>query len=417
VITLLRGAPPKRRREAVASGGPVPVAVVIAQLTGGAGLLALRGALAMDPGRFAVTIVTGSGNGLIDEAAQGGLEVIVEPSLCRSVSPGDDVRAMRRLVALFEARRFGVVHTHCAKAGVLGRLGAHHVGVPRIVHSYHGFHFHEFQSPARRHAYISIERRLGALTDMVLCVGTAVAAEAVRRRLIAPQRIRTMGVIVDGPETEAASGRAWSPGARRLARAALGIPVDATVVGTVGRLTFQKAPEDFLAAMVALRRPQVIGVWVGGGELADDIGRRARELAGAQVVLAGERTDVLEILPAFDVFAMTSRYEGLPTAVVEAMICGVPVVATAVNSVSDLVIPGETGLLVPPERPDLVADAIGYLLDTLATAARMAATALGSVKDRFGAPTMATLLEGAYMPAGQGCLVPTGTTRTPLAVS
>ncbi len=407
MITFLRGAP-SRRPKAVATGGPVAVAAVITQLDGGAGVLALRGALALDPDRFAVTIVTGSGNGLLDEAARAGLEVIVEPSLRRPVSPSDDVRAMRRLVALFEARRFGVVHTHCAKAGVLGRLGAHHVGVARIVHSYHGFPFHEFQSPARRHAYISIERRLGRLTDMVLCVGSAVAAEAVRRRLIAPQRIRTMGVIVEGPDMDAARTRLRSADAQGRARDALGLPVDATVVGTVGRLTFQKAPEDFLAAMVALRRPEVIGVWVGGGELADDIARQAKELDGARVVLAGERDDVLEILPAFDVFAMTSRYEGLPTAVVEAMMCGVPVVATAVNSVPDLVIPGETGLLVPPERPDLVANAIGYLLDTPDTAARMAATARDNVRDRFGAPAMATLLEAAYTPARHERLVPTG---------
>ncbi len=383
----------------MASGGPTSVAVVITQLDGGAGVLAVRGALALDPERFAVTIVTGSGNELVDQATRAGLEVIVEPSLRRPVSASDDVRALRRLVALFEGRRFGVVHTHCSKAGVLGRMGAYHVGGARIVHSYHGFPFHQFQSAARRQAYISIERRLGRLTDTVLCVGSAVAAEAVRRRLIAPQRIRTTGVIVDGPDMDAARARAWSTEARQRARTALGLPVDATVVGTVGRLTFQKAPEDFLAALVALGRPDAIGVWVGDGELADDMARRARERAGGRVVWAGARTDVLEILPAFDVFAMTSRYEGLPTAVVEAMICGVPVVATAVNSVPDLVIPGETGLLVPPERPDLMADAIGYVLDTPDAAARMAVTARDNVKDRFGAPAMAALLEAAYVPA------------------
>ena len=84
---------------------------------------------------------------------------------------------------------------------------------------------------------------------------------------------------------------------------------------------------------------------------------------------------MLDILPAFDVFALPSRYEGLPTAVVEAMICGVPVVATAVNAVPDLVVPGETGLLVPPRRPGQLAAAIRHLLDSPAEAARMAAAA------------------------------------------
>jgi len=85
-------------------------------------------------------------------------------------------------------------------------------------------------------------------------------------------------------------------------------------------------------------------------------------------VLAGERPDVPEILPAFDVFALPSRYEGLPTAVVEAMTCGVPVVATAINAVPDNVVPGEMGLLVPPCRPDLLALAVRYLLDSPETA-------------------------------------------------
>src|SRR6266571_4727248 len=97
-------------------------------------------------------------------------------------------------------------------------------------------------------------------------------------------------------------------------------------------------------------------------------GPPAWALTGTPVVLAGERPDVPEILPAFDVFALPSRYEGLPTAVVEAMTCGVPVVATAINAVPDNVVPGEMGLLVPPCRPDLLALAVRYLLDSPETA-------------------------------------------------
>jgi len=116
-------------------------------------------------------------------------------------------------------------------------------------------------------------------------------------------------------------------------------------------------------------------------------------------VLAGERTDVLELLPAFDVFALPSRYEGLPTAVVEAMSCGVPVVATAVNAVSDVVVPGETGLLVPPHRPDLMAAGIGYLLDSPAAAARMAATARRRLTGRYAETALRDALAAAYAPA------------------
>ena len=395
-----RGRPPAR----LAAGGggrPVRVAVVITRLEGGAGVLALRGALAMDRESFELTVVTGSGDRLVDAAAAAGLEIIIEPALCAPIAPRSDLRALQRLTALFGHRDFDVVHTHCAKAGTVGRLAARRAAVPRLVHTFHGFPFHEFQTAARRQAYVSIERRLGRFTDVALCVGSGVAAEAVRRQLAAPERIRTIGVVVNGLGTPAAGAGALSAQARRRARIALGLPMDATVVGAVGRLTYQKAPEDFLAAMQLLGRPEVTGVWVGGGELAGRIGRQARALSGTRVLLAGERTDVLDVLPAFDVFALPSRYEGLPTVVVEAMSCGVPVVASAVNAVSDVVLPGETGLLVPPQRPDLMASAIRYLLDSPAAAARMAAAARSRLAGRYAETELRDALAAAYAPAAR----------------
>jgi glycosyltransferase involved in cell wall biosynthesis len=378
--------------------GPLRVATLITRLEGGAGVLALRGALALDPAEFVPAFVTGSGDRLLDQARAAGLEVIVEPALRAPIDPRHDASALRSLSALVRERHFDVVHTHTAKAGVLGRIAARRAAVPRVVHTYHGFPFHEFQSRLRRASYIAVERHLGRITDVALCVGTGVAVEAIRRGLVSPERIRTIGVAVP-------AGPPLAPGARDRARRALGLPPDATVVGAVGRLAYQKAPEDFLAAMRELGRlrgpgrrqgPDVVGVWVGGGELAERVGRLARAVSGPPVVLAGERGDIQEILPAFDVFALPSRYEGLPTVVVEAMMCGIPVVATAVNAVGDVVVPGETGLLVPPRRPDLLAEAVNYLIDYPGTAARMAAAARERLGTRFDVTTLREALVAAY---------------------
>jgi glycosyltransferase involved in cell wall biosynthesis len=381
--------------------GPMRVAVVVTRLEGGAGLLALHGAQAVRSPGIAPLIVTGSAGRLTDAAAQAGIEVIVEPLLREVIAPVSDWRALRRLELTFRDRGVDVVHTHCAKAGAVGRLAARRAGVHRIVHTYHGFPFHNFQSPARRRAYVSIERRLGRITDMALCVGAGVAAEAIQRELVAPDRVRTIGVAVDGPARSRASMSALRPEARRHARNALGIPLGATVVGSVGRLTYQKAPEDFVDALAVLGqgvlgRPEVTGVWVGGGELAERVSGYASRVPGVRVILAGERTDVLDILPAFDVFASSSRYEGLPTAVVEAMICGVPVVATAVNAVPDLVVPGETGLLVPPGRPGRLAAAIRHLLSSPAAAIRMATAARARVGDEYRQAALHRTLTAAY---------------------
>ena len=361
---------------------------------GGAGILTLRGAKALDPEQFQVTIVTGSGSDLLEQAAAAGLEVIIEPALRTPIDPRSDLQALRALSALLSQRSFDVAHTHTAKAGVLGRMAARRATVPRIVHTYHGFPFHEFQSRGRRGAYVVIERRLGRITDLALCVGTGVAVEAVRRRLVAPERIRTIGVVVDGAAGEELPAR--MPEARDRARRALGIPPGARVIGAVGRLTYQKAPEDFLSMIGHLGRSGVVGVWVGAGEMAEHINRLARAQPTGRIILAGERADVPEILPAFDIFVLPSLYEGLPTAVVEAMVCGIPVVATAVNAVSDVVVPGETGLLVPPRCPGLMANAVRYLLDRPTVAVRMADTARARLGERFGEQALRDALTAAY---------------------
>jgi glycosyltransferase involved in cell wall biosynthesis len=383
------------------------VATVVTRFEAGAGEVALRGALALDPQRFAVTIVAGSGNRLLAEARASGLEVMCEPTLRSPISPGDDVRALRRLTRLFAQHGYDVVHTHSAKAGALGRLAAHRAGVPRLVHTFHGLPYHDFQAAPRRATYIGIERRLGRITDVALCVGAGVAVEVVRRRLVAPERVATIGVAAGGIAT------VRTPDTRAHARRLLGLPPGATVIGAVGRLAYQKAPEDFVAAMIALHRPDTVGVWVGGGPLDDRVRKLARRaLPGARVVLAGERADVRAVLPAFDVFALPSRYEGLPVAIIEAMDCGVPVVATAVNAVPDVVVPGRTGLLVPPRRPALLAAAVRYLLDHPDDADRMAVGARAWLSERFSGAALGEALVAAYSPTRPILLPRTGQETT-----
>ncbi|HET6875922.1 MAG TPA: glycosyltransferase [Jatrophihabitans sp.] len=367
------------------------VATVVTRFQAGAGSVALHGALGLDPDRFRVSVIAGSGDRLLDEAADAGFPVHLVPELRPEIAPKLELRALARITDLLAADPADVVHTHSAKAGTLGRLAARRAGVGRIVHTYHGFPFHEFQSPARRSAYVAIERRLGRITDVGLCVGAGVAVEAVRRRLIAPERIRTIGVAVDH------TAPAADPAARAAARAQLGLPAAAAVVGCVGRLAYQKAPEHFVAALARLNRPDVVGVWIGEGPLLEQIRRAAAAAAPrARIVLAGERADVPSLLPAFDVFALPSRYEGLPVAIIEAMTCGVPVVASAVNAVADAVVPGRTGLLVPPQRPDLFADAIAYLLDHPEHAAEMSRAARRALVGRHDEAELAAALTQAY---------------------
>jgi glycosyltransferase involved in cell wall biosynthesis len=131
------------------------------------------------------------------------------------------------------------------------------------------------------------------------------------------------------------------------------------------------------------------------------------------MLFTGERADVEVLLPGFDVFALASRYEGLPCAIVEAMGAGLPVVATAVNSVPNVVIAGETGLLVPPGSPELLGQAIGYLIDNPAEAARLGAAG----RDKLGAELAPDALGAVLREAYRGADANASAARSELAVS
>ena len=374
------------------AGVPINVAVVVTRFIAGAGGVALRGALALESDRFHTTVIAAEGGNLLEDAAAGGLSVIPLRHMRPDIAPRADLAVLREVSGHLEAGRYDVVHTHSAKAGMVGRVAARWNRVPLIVHTFHGFPFHAYQSRARRSSYIAIERWLGRITDRFLAVGAAVAADAVRLGIAPPERIRTIGSAVDPVEPRTASSRAE---ARRL----LGVPQDARVAGTVGRLDFQKAPLDTVKAFALLDR-DVHFVWVGGGPMLGEV-RREVEGRGLQerFHLIGERRDVAQLLPGIDVFAMASLYEGLPCSVVEAMMCGVPVVATAVNAVPEVVVPGRTGLLVAPRRPRDLAAAIGHLLDNPDRAGALAAAARSNLGDRFDVEVLAHDLRETYLSA------------------
>jgi glycosyltransferase involved in cell wall biosynthesis len=373
-----------------ATDGPVQVVVIVTRFMAGAGGVALRGALGLDPQHYSVSFVTGGGR-ITDDARRLGFDVTVLPDMVAQVSPRHDLRTLRSLTQLLRDRRPDVVHTHSAKAGAIGRLAAGRAGVPLVVHTYHGFPFHEFQRPWTKGAYVLAEKYLCRRTDVVLTVGSAVAVEAIRRGIVTPAQLRTTAVTVDGDPVPC------TPQSRSRARAILGISPSASVVGTVGRLDYQKAPEDFFRALQALRHHDALGVWVGDGPLRGAVERQiSREGLTGRVLLLGDRKDVRELLPAFDVFAMSSRYEGLPCAIVEAVMAGVPVVATAVNAVADVVLPGETGLLVSPQQPAALAAAIDLVLDDPLRAHLRAVRAKSLLGDRFEPHRLGVVLDEVY---------------------
>jgi glycosyltransferase involved in cell wall biosynthesis len=386
-------ATPTRTWRVASETRPLRVAQIVTKLSAGAGGITLRGAAALDPREYRTTILTADESSLIAPAEAAGLEVIRLRHMARGrgLYPSTDTRGIRELLDHLRAGGFDLVHTHSAKAGAIGRLAARRAGVRAIVHSFHGFPFHQFQPALVRRSLLTAERGLSRITDYFLADGTMVAAEAVRLRLAAPETIRAIASPVDDGIAPATRET------RRRARTLLGLPENATVVGTAARLSHQKAPLDMVRALACLGRPDVTVVWIGDGELRVRTEREIRR-AGLETrfLLLGERSDVPALLPAFDVFALSSLYEGLPCAVVEAMTCGIPVVATAVNSVPEIVIAGRTGLLARPGDPASLAGALRFMLGHPVAAAEMATAAQSHIGAGFRPEVHARDLVVAY---------------------
>jgi glycosyltransferase involved in cell wall biosynthesis len=170
----------------------------------------------------------------------------------------------------------------------------------------------------------------------------------------------------------------------------------------VGRIDYQKAPEHWIDALASIQRRDVWGVWIGDGPEREQMLEHARKRrVDGRLVVLGHRDDVRELLPAFDVFAMASRYEGLPCALLEAIEAGVPAVATAVNAVPDVIVPGETGLLVAAGQPLQLGRAIKYMLDNPGDATRMARAAQEKIADRYTPQALGVVLDRIYRGSSQ----------------
>ncbi|MDP2856110.1 MAG: glycosyltransferase family 4 protein, partial [bacterium] len=253
------------------------------------------------------------------------------------------------------------VHTHTPKANLLGRLAARLAGVPVVVATEHGFYFYGMTGPRRQFwAWLS---RLGARWSGAVFLINEEDMETARREAICRpgQSVYLpggVGVDVDryAPSPDAAA-----------ARAALGLPADASVVGMVGRLTYEKGYGDFFRAAVTVRQalPQARFLVVGPADRQEEAEfRRLVDSLGLTdaVTFAGMRTDLPCVYPAMDVVCLPSYREGLPVVLMEAAAMGLPCVASDIRGCRDVVLHEVTGLLTAPGDPASLAAAIVALL-------------------------------------------------------
>jgi glycosyltransferase involved in cell wall biosynthesis len=367
----------------------VKVLHVITKFWAGAGGNTLLTVLGTDPARYESWVAGCEGGPLWERAEQGGVKTVRLGRFRETISPLDDLYVLWQLVRLIRRERPAIVHTHSAKAGFLGRLAAWLCHTPVIIHTFHGLPFHDFMSRRRKRAYLLLDRLVLRMTDAFLAVAPRVAREAVEHRIAPPGGITVVPSAVELDQIPSAPHAAI--------RRELGIGPDVPLIGTVGRLEYQKAPLDFvrMAARVAAVRPSSCFVMVGEGPLTAEAEAEARRL-GVEVRFTGFRTDASLVASAFDVFVISSLYEGLGRALTEAVASGRPVVATAVNGVPDLIVPGVTGLLARPGDPATIAECVLWLLDHPAEARRLGDTGSRWVRWMFDPARMCQLIDQTY---------------------
>jgi len=349
----------------------------------------------LDPRRYESRLVTGAedeaeGNYLaLHGHALDGLHEV--PALGREIDPLRDWSALRELVRLIRAFQPHIVHTHTAKAGLLGRIAARRCRVPIVVHTFHGHVFHGYFSPAKTAVFVWLERRLARLSSRLITVSETVRDEILSRGIGHAEQFEVVRLGLDLRPFE---------GCERLAgglKRELGLPPGTRTVVIVARLVPIKAHETFLdmAERLAPSFPDLAFLVVGDGErrAALEANARARGLA-ARVRFLGWRADLDRVYADADVVTLTSKNEGSPVALIEAMAAGRPVVATRAGGVAELV--GEAGVLAGVGDAEGLAAGVAGLLEHPERARDLGLAARARILPHYGHPRLVSDIDVLY---------------------
>jgi glycosyltransferase involved in cell wall biosynthesis len=261
-------------------------------------------------------------------------------TLGRSLNVFDDVRAFWHLLSIMRETKPHIVHTHTAKAGVLGRIAAILTRVPVRVHTFHGHVLHGYFSPLVTRVFIQIERVLGRFTHGIVSVGSQVRDDLLAVGIGSPNKYTVIAPGVASSE----------PVSKDSARESLGLLPDAHVALFIGRLTQIKRPDRLLEAfsLVLEKDPSAVLLMAGEGELFEDTKVLGTRL-GDSIRFLGWRSDLAVLFAAADVAVLSSDNEGMPVTLIEASMAGVPCVTTDVGSAREVVLDNETGFVVPAD--------------------------------------------------------------------
>ncbi|MBN1126766.1 MAG: glycosyltransferase family 4 protein [Sedimentisphaerales bacterium] len=348
-----------------------------------------------------VTLITGPAIGpegeLFEQARGQGFEIIVQDRLIRPIRPINDILAYFELKKLLTGLQPDIVHTHSAKAGILGRYaGAAIRPRPKIIHTVHGLAFHPYLPARVNRFYIVIEKAAARKTDAFLCVADAMT-----------ETMQEAGIGRDKPFTTAYSAieeerflNAPDVEEIRGFRRKYGIGEQAVVLVCIARLTELKGHEYIIesARRLSSHFQNCIWLFVGDGNLAEEIKRQIR------LVNLQYRFKFTGLLPpdkiplaihSSDILVHCSLREGLARVLPQAMLCGKPVISFDIDGARE-VVNDRTGRLIKPEDVDSLTTACEELITDTALRDRLGQNGRHSVIEKFSPDTMVNTIEKVY---------------------
>ena len=333
-----------------------------------------------------------AGEGRMDYLVDCDVEHIYLPSLKRSINPFRDLGTLLKLIRIMKDFRPHIVHTHHSKAGTLGRLAGFFSGVPVIVHTFHGHTFRGYFPRWISLCFRLVEKCLGTITDRLVAVSDSVRFELVDRYKIAPPRkveVIRLGFNLE-PFLSAQCG---------ILHDELELDEDIRLVGIVGRLTPVKNHRFFLdmARTISREMDNVRFVIVGDGELKHQIVQLASRMNLSQkVFFLGWRRDLSQIYRSFSTTVLCSINEGTPVTLIESQAAGVPVIATDVGGVQEVMKNGETGILVAPGDVEKFYKSVEKLISDPHQARIMGMRGRDFVRERFSVDRMVSEHDALY---------------------
>jgi glycosyltransferase involved in cell wall biosynthesis len=353
-----------------------------------------------------VTLIAGPAIGpegeLFEQTKNQKYDVVVLPKMIRAICPLYDSIAYCQIKKHLKDLRPDIVHTHSAKAGILGRFAAYALkdkwgeGLPAVVHTVHGLAFHPYQNQWLNKFYIAIEKAAAKRTDFFISVADAMTAQATTVGIGRPEQFRTAYSAIEEDDFLQPIPQQQKDDFRRK----FGIAQDAVVLVTIARLFHLKGHDFIIPAAKALQEkfPNAVWLFVGDGDLSDHFKRQVRQLGLAEKVKFTGLLPPSQIplaIQSSDILVHCSLREGLARTLPQAMLCGRPAISFDVDGARE-VVNENTGRLIEPKNIEQLTKACAELIEDEILRNKLGTQGRQSVEETFAPEKMVDTIETVY---------------------